>query len=136
MQLKEPPRDPSTSQYVNFKAIGDKFQGRFMSYAEANGNFGPKKQLTLKTADGVKKCDCPSHLTLILDAHASELHGKIVTVTLIGFKPTNKGNPQKLFHVDAANSLVEVQAPNIGFVPSRQPGDDSDQESGASDDPF
>lgn len=103
MELKAQPRDNANSQFVKFINIGDSVKGLFVSYDVVDGNFGPKKELVLKTKEGIKTVTCSTNLAQILDEHVETIHGKVLTITLVGTKAVGKPQPMKIFKVDASD---------------------------------
>lgn len=127
MKLEAPPN--TNSNFVKFERIGDSVKGVFVSYGEVNGNFGPKKELVLRTKDGPKNITCTAHLRQIIDANLEKIRGKVLTITLRNLKAVGKPQPMKEFEVDVSDPKSGKAEPP---PPAREPGDDSDQEA----DPF
>ena len=112
-----------------FENIGDVQQGLYMSYEKKAGNFNKDYGiLTIKTREGVKKINCPSHLTMMCDDNLASFPGCVLTIWLVELKNTGKGNPMKVFRMDATKkgqplpSLPSLATPSA----AEAPGPDTD----------
>lgn len=126
MELKAKPRTGGDSNYVKFHDIGDSVRGLFVSYDPDadNGNFGPKPELTLRTKEGIAIITCSAHLKQILDDNEESLENHVITISYIGTKDVGKGNPMKLFKVEAEpakNAKKPLSKPALADVDDDMP---------------
>ena len=92
----------SSGSFFKFQHIGDSIEGLYVSFASGvSGKFGPEDQLILE-ANGVNTMvRCSKALSRTISDNLKKLPGKVLTITYVSDKPTNKGNPMKVFKVEA-----------------------------------
>lgn len=104
--------------YPKFKKLGDSVTGVFVSYEEdVPSKFGKENLLTLDGDEAKLIIRTPTNLSRTLRQNLPSLPGKRLTVTYTGDAPSKKGNPVKLFTVDA----VQVAVPPMPTVAANSP---------------
>ncbi|HYD55144.1 MAG TPA: hypothetical protein VEA99_21085, partial [Gemmatimonadaceae bacterium] len=106
--------------YPKFKKLGDSVTGVFVSYEEnVPSKFGNENLLTLDGDEAKLIIRTPTNLSRTLRQNLPCLPGKRLTVTYTGDAPSKKGNPVKLFAVNAEE--VQRGAPVVPTAAANSP---------------
>jgi hypothetical protein len=92
----------SPVSYPKFRKLGDAITGVFIDYQEdVPSRFGNENLLTLQGDQGKLIIRTPTNLSRTLREHLQQLPGKRLTIKYKEDLPSRKGNPVKVFDVQA-----------------------------------
>lgn len=89
--------DTGGGEEFKFDKKGKSLTGIYMGSSDFKGKFAPTKKHIFKTESGIKVVFGQSHLIQLL---ADEQPGILVCITYVKDKPSQKGNPMKVYTLD------------------------------------
>jgi hypothetical protein len=114
---------------AKFDKVGDSVEGLYIGVQyDANGKFGPTNKHLLKTPKGVTVVYAKpnSQLNDLFDGET----GNEIRITFVDTKPSNKGNPQKLYKLSINDEVDRTPADELPTFEANAEDEEDDNQVG------